>query len=486
MGAGEGCQHPAGLEEAHGAEVDLFVAARGGLDSLAAAREGRRVQDDQAEAGPGALEPAELVEGVVGDDLGARRHPVEGEVLARGGDGLRRGLDADRAAGARHQRVTGEPGRVAEGIQHVTPLAQRAQVHPVLPLIQVEPGLLPRAEGDAETNTLLLHHDALGARLIQPAPRRVEPLEPGRPGIVGRKDRQRPDGGPERFDELLAPGRHAQGQTLDDHHGPVTIGDEARQAVRLAPDEPSQRGKVTTVAPSGQGLGDPSPEERGVHGLVLIGQDAATEARPWVEEAPPQEAATRFHHSDQAARRDRAHVRNVTLENPRMHARPPLTPPLQSQHRLTHAGAYLTRFRWAAVRARASPAQSTGCVRGGRPRVRSGARRPSEGGARPPSELLLAEDDDHQERMPRAFQHLMRLEAEVPLHELEAPGESDQRPQLLREHHPTQMRLPIGPACAVLERLQREALAEDLRHRVHVVERGERRPDGDPAPPSQP
>src|SRR5262245_54946259 len=73
--------------------------------------------------------------------------------------------------------------------------------------------------------------------------------------------------------------------------------------------------------------------------------------------------------------------------------------------------------------------------------------------------LLLAQHDNHQQRVPAPLEHLMRLEAEEPLDELEAPGEGDERLDLLREEHPREMALAVHPAPAVLDALQDHRLA---------------------------
>src|SRR3989442_15869447 len=71
--------------------------------------------------------------------------------------------------------------------------------------------------------------------------------------------------------------------------------------------------------------------------------------------------------------------------------------------------------------------------------------------------LLLAQDDDHDDGVPGALEHLLGLEAEEPLDELEAAGQLDQGLELLREDHAGQMRLAVEPAGAGLSPLARPA-----------------------------
>src|SRR5438105_1019038 len=91
--------------------------------------------------------------------------------------------------------------------------------------------------------------------------------------------------------------------------------------------------------------------------------------------------------------------------------------------------------------------------------------------------LTLAENDDHEQRMLGALEHLVRLESKEPLDELESPRQLDERAQLLREDHAGSMRLAVHATGAVLDRLERHPLAEDLRHRIDVMERAERGAD---------
>src|SRR5206468_2988121 len=78
-----------------------------------------------------------------------------------------------------------------------------------------------------------------------------------------------------------------------------------------------------------------------------------------------------------------------------------------------------------------------------------------------PGVLLLAQDDDHDDGVPGALEDLLGLEAEEPLDELEAAGQLDQGPELLREHHARQVGLAVKPSRAVLDRLEGHALAKD-------------------------
>src|SRR3989454_7869241 len=100
--------------------------------------------------------------------------------------------------------------------------------------------------------------------------------------------------------------------------------------------------------------------------------------------------------------------------------------------------------------------------------------------------LLLAQDDDHDDGVPGALEHLLGLEAEEPLDELEAAGQLDQGLEVLREDHAGQMRLAVEPAGAVLDGLESHALAKDLAHRVDVVQGRERGVYNQPPPALEP
>ena len=122
MRAREREQAAAALEQPHRAQVDLLVAARRRVERRPAARKRRRVEDDDAEARPAALEPSQLVEGVLRADLRLGLEPVQREVLASARDRLGRRFDADGSPGAAAKRVAGEAGGVAEGVQDVAAL----------------------------------------------------------------------------------------------------------------------------------------------------------------------------------------------------------------------------------------------------------------------------------------------------------------------------------------------------------------------------
>ena len=119
MGAREGGEAAPAVEQVHRSQVELLVAAHGGLELRPAPRERRRVEHDRAEARSGALEAPQLVEHVGGDDLGPVGDPVQREVLARAGERLRPGLDQDGAASTADEGVAGEAARVGEAVENV-------------------------------------------------------------------------------------------------------------------------------------------------------------------------------------------------------------------------------------------------------------------------------------------------------------------------------------------------------------------------------
>src|SRR5262249_14516118 len=119
-------QHAARLEQPDGAQVDLLVTAQRAFERAAAAREGRWVEHDQAEALAGGVQAARLVEGVGVATLGAGGDAVEREIV----DGARQRvlgrLDTERARGPGQERLTREARRVREDVEHPPPGAQRA------------------------------------------------------------------------------------------------------------------------------------------------------------------------------------------------------------------------------------------------------------------------------------------------------------------------------------------------------------------------
>src|SRR5437773_5714829 len=223
MGAREREEAPPALEEARRAEVDLLIAAHGAVELGPAPREGRRIEDDHAEVPAGALEPAELVERVRGDELGSLGDSVERQVLARAHERLRRGLDQERAPGAATERVAREARRVAEGVEDVTAGGEPGDPAAVLSLVEVEARLVAHADRHGEPDAVFAHLDARRPRAPGPAVSGLEPLEPRRPVLVLVEDGQPAQHAPERPLDLPPPSRHPERPALDDEHGAVAV-----------------------------------------------------------------------------------------------------------------------------------------------------------------------------------------------------------------------------------------------------------------------
>jgi hypothetical protein len=154
---------------------------------------------------------------------------------------------------------TGEAGRVAEGVQHVSISGERADARPVLALVQVEAGLVPDADGHLERHAVLDDPHGPGAGAAGPAERRGESFDPGR----GRSSISNSATSSATADSAGAnrgrSARHAQGEALGDQHGPVAVDDEPGQAVGLAPHQPSERRRrLTATTPEGDGRLDPT------------------------------------------------------------------------------------------------------------------------------------------------------------------------------------------------------------------------------------
>src|SRR5439155_335820 len=115
-----------------------------------------------------ALEAPQLVEDVRRANLRLGRGAVELQILAGAGDRLGRGLDADGPPRAATERVAGEAGGVAEGVEHVPIPGQRADPRPILPLVEVEAGLVADADRHLEGGAAF--GDPYGPRPGAPGP----------------------------------------------------------------------------------------------------------------------------------------------------------------------------------------------------------------------------------------------------------------------------------------------------------------------------
>ncbi len=293
VGAGEGGQPAAALEQAEAADIDLLVTARGGLDGVLAAREGRGIQHDEPEALAPRVQLPQAVEGIAALQLGARLDAVEGQVAPGQGQRVRGGVQQQRALGAGQQRVAGEGAPVAEGVQHPAPLGEAGSQQPIVALVEVEAGLLAGAQGHREAGLAFLDDQiavgplGLGRRL----PDRVEAFDARRRRVVEAHD---PAVGEERRERLPDPvrvARHAECEALEHAHRPVAVHHQAGQAVGLAPAE--------AIGGSHEGGGAPvlerrlqaSPDQRRVDGLVGPREQAADQRGAWAVEAAPEVAA---------------------------------------------------------------------------------------------------------------------------------------------------------------------------------------------------
>src|SRR5262245_65142505 len=110
-------------------------------------------------------------------DLRLRRDAVELQILAGAGDRLGRGLDADRPPRATAERVAGEACGVAERVEHVAVASQRADPGPVLALVEVEAGLVARADRHLERGAALGDPYGSGPGAARPAESGREPFE---------------------------------------------------------------------------------------------------------------------------------------------------------------------------------------------------------------------------------------------------------------------------------------------------------------------
>jgi len=136
--AGEGHHQAARLEQLHGEEVDVLVAARGAIDL--AARLGKRggVADDEVEA---LVRLADVLEGVGDDEAGLEA--VQLVVGARRLDGRRGDVDVLHRRRAARRRVDAERAAVGEEVQRAAAAGQRASERAIVALVEEEAGLLP-------------------------------------------------------------------------------------------------------------------------------------------------------------------------------------------------------------------------------------------------------------------------------------------------------------------------------------------------------
>ena len=296
VGAGEGREEPAGLQAAQRAEVDLLVAAERRVERRPPARERRRVEHDQVEAAPVALERAERVEGIGLEHLAARRLArgrVRVQVRRRPGAGGARAVEGEDGPGALPERPRGEGARVREGVQHRPTRGPPADLGAVLALIEVEAGLLAALEVQAEAARALADLDLGLAPPDEPAARVVESLDGRRRGVAAPVDGARARDLGAELGQPAGVGRHSPGQRLEDEDVAVAIEDQAREEIALAEDEADGVAVVAEAPAEGRRGLEPPAEEGVVDGLVPPRHEPAHDLGPGIVEAAAEEAAVR-------------------------------------------------------------------------------------------------------------------------------------------------------------------------------------------------
>ena len=350
-----------------------------------------------------AIEAAQLVEGVDGADLGALRSGHSARGCAGRPRWPRRGLHRTPPGGGRRRGGRGRrSGGVGEDVEDVAGAGGARRRARGGPMIRYTP-VLVAVPGRTAMRTPSSSRPPRPAQPARSRRTRLEPSQAGHDGIVDAEDRgDRPSG---RGAPAMRPSRsrrmprvrHARPAPAHSDRPPAPAGRRPRSTPAARPRH--------RLAPAAMAEADPTPEEsasRGSSCHVTIRQQSAGRGlnRPRPTNRPPG-----VEHRHDAARLDRAGIGDITLEDPRVHAGPRLAVTLQPQH----------------GRSSGHGAQRTA---GDGPPGASRGRR-----------LRAAKDDHHQEGVLRLREHLVRLEPERPLHELEAAGQLHQAAQLLREHH---------------------------------------------------
>src|SRR6266850_3708521 len=140
--------------QTEGAQVDLLVAADGGLDGAGALGERRWIEDEEPEPFLAPVEILQVIEGIALDPFAALAQSIQGGVAPRQVEALRRDLDRGAALGAGLQRVEAERSGVAEDVEHAAAAGVRLQGAPVETVVEVHAGLLAGPQPDEKTQVV--------------------------------------------------------------------------------------------------------------------------------------------------------------------------------------------------------------------------------------------------------------------------------------------------------------------------------------------
>mmetsp|Transcript_35066 Transcript_35066/g.92333 ORF Transcript_35066/g.92333 Transcript_35066/m.92333 type:complete len:242 (+) Transcript_35066:141-866(+) len=151
-------QEPPRPDASQGSAVELQVLVARALQMQVRRSKLGGVEDDDVEGFTVRDTFQHVIQRRLALEMDAIAHVVELGVLEAQLYSGKRLIDGHHGPRPGLGRVDGEPARVAEGVEHVAPLAQLRHHPAVVALVAVVPRLLPLAQHEAEAHAVLLDH----------------------------------------------------------------------------------------------------------------------------------------------------------------------------------------------------------------------------------------------------------------------------------------------------------------------------------------
>src|SRR5207302_379884 len=244
-------------------QIDVLVRPGRLLRVLRRRSELRRIEYDHIECPRGVAKLAQLGEDVGVAPFGTRRiEGIGGDVLAGEGKRFGRAVDRQHRLCASGQRGDGEAAGVAKTIQYVATGCQRAHTLSVVALIEVEAGLLAMRDIDNEAETVLDDADLRRHRASHRPLARRQTFEGAYVDARAFVDRSATCRLGQCVDERVTPSLGSRCENLYHHDILVAIGDETREAIRLAMDQPARVVRAVEQFVAGADRGSDASSEK--------------------------------------------------------------------------------------------------------------------------------------------------------------------------------------------------------------------------------
>lgn len=269
VGAAEGGEESAFIEEFEGAEVDFLIAAHGIGEGLFVAGEAGGIEDDEVVFGFGVFEE---VEDVVFDDVDVES--VDLGVVACGGAGGFGDVDGGDAGGTGFGAGEGEAALVGEAVEDAFALGEFGDFGVRFELVEVESGFLAVDEVDFEGEAVGDDVEGSGVFAVDDFDSGFHAFGAAGGGVVAEDDEGGGEDGNEGVADEIAPEVHGEGEGLDGEAVAVAVDDESRDAVGFAPDDAAEAIVDAAALAEFEGLGDAAGEEVEIEVLAAAGEAA--------------------------------------------------------------------------------------------------------------------------------------------------------------------------------------------------------------------